>query len=153
MSSVTNPGYKQTNALYVPLGNCTNVLGWTPANPSGSGGSFQVGSFGRAAWAPFGASPSPYASTISTIGAGGVFRDMGKTIVSASRTFRKVQLLVNNVVSTAGVAGPMTPAGATANVDYLTGYIEVAGNPAYGNAPVGTNVSNIMPVAMYPTIW
>jgi hypothetical protein len=149
MSSVQNHGYKQTNALYVPLGNCTRVLQFTPA--SGSGGSFQVGSFSNAAWATGGSAPSPYTSTISTIGAGGYFRDMGKTVVSASRTFRKVQLLVNSVVSTSGVAGPAL--GGAANVDYLTGYIEVAGNPAYGNAPVGTNPSNIMPVAMYPTIW
>ena len=146
MSSVQTRGYKQTNGLYVPLGNCTNVLGWTPTG--GSGGSYQVGSFGPATWAPTGNTPSKYTSTISTIGAGGVFRDMGKTIVSANRTFRKVQLLVNSVstISTSGVAGAAP--GTNPVCDYLTGYIEVAGNPAYGNG--GTN---IMPVASYPSIW
>ena len=150
MSSVQTRGYKQTNALYVPIGNCaTSVLAFTPANPSGSGGSFQVGSFSNAPWAALQANASKYTSTISTIGAGGVFRDMGKTIVSASRTFRKVQLLVNDakVVSTSGVAG--SASGAAANTDYLTGYIEVAGSPVYGNAALG----NPAPVALYPALW
>lgn len=151
MSSVQTRGYKQTNSLYVPLGNCTNVLGWTPANPSGSGGSFAVGTFGPATWAPTGSVPSKWTSTISTIGAGGFFRDMGKTIVSASRTFRKVQLLINSttVVSTSGVAGAAP--GTNPNCDYLTGYIEVSGSPAFGNGGVANGTP--MPVASYPSVW
>lgn len=148
MSSVTSRSYKQTNALYVPLGNCADkVLQYTPATTSGSGGSALVGSFGAAAWASNGSLPSKYTSTISTIGAGGYFRDMGKTVVSSSRTFRKVQLLVN-AVSTSGVGGPVTAAGVSANVDYLTAYIEVANGP--GLDGVGGNPA---PVALYPSMW
>jgi hypothetical protein len=71
-------------------------------------------------------------SSIST--AGGVLRDMGKTVVSSLRTFRKVQLVVKNDVatpSTFGVGGP-----ATAGQEYFTGYIEL-GFEGYGDrAPV-----------------
>lgn len=60
-----------------------------------------------------------------------VFRDMGKTLVSSSRVFRKVQLVVstNSVVNggTDGVGGPAAPAGA----EYLTGYIELPGTGGY----------------------
>jgi len=71
--------------------------------------------------------PAVWASTggayVSFVAAGaGVLRDMGKSVVSASRTFRKVQLVVSSF-STFGVAGA---AGSTPpNMDYLTGYIEL----------------------------
>lgn len=145
-------GFKQTNALYVPVGNCADkVLQLTPAATPGSGGSYVVGAFTPAVWAANGSAPSKQTSTISTVGAGGVFRDMGKTVVSAGRTFRKVQLLVNvaATVSTGGVAGPA--AGAAANVDFLTGYIELNGSPNYGNG--GAANSTPAPVAMYPSVW
>jgi hypothetical protein len=64
--------------------------------------------------------------------AGGILRDMGKTVVSSLRTFRKVQLVTKNdaaTPSTFGVAGP-----ATAGQEYFTGYIELGfegqGTPA-----------------------
>ena len=76
--------------------------------------------FTAAVWAAAG---SPYTSSISSVGAG-VLLDMGKTVVSASRTFRKVQLVAPSV-STFGVAG----SAATSPVeDYLTGYIELGFN-------------------------
>jgi hypothetical protein len=70
---------------------------------------------------------------LSTIkAAGGILRDMGKTVVSSLRTFRKVQLVTKNdaaTPSTFGVAGP-----ATAGQEYFTGYIELGfegqGDPA-----------------------
>ena len=73
--------------------------------------------FAAASWASLG---SPYLSSVSTAGAG-VLRDMGKSVVSASRTFRKVQLVVSSF-STFGVAGA---ASTSPNIDYLTGYIEL----------------------------
>jgi len=144
-------GFKQTNALYVPVGNCADkVLQFTPATNAGSGGSYAVGSFTPAVWASQQSGASKYTSTINAAGGGGVFRDMGKTIVSASRTFRKVQLLANNIstVSTGGVAGPAL--GGSANVDYLTGYIELIGSPAYND---GDSQTTPAPVAMYPSVW
>ena len=144
--SFTSRSFKQTNALYVPLANCANsVLQYTPG--TGAGGSYANGTFAPAAWAAGQLGASKYTSTISTIGAGGYFRDMGKTVVSASRTFRKVQLLVN-AVSTSGVGGPLTATGLSANVDYLTAYIEVAGGLAF-NGNAGTPA----PVAVYPSMY
>jgi hypothetical protein len=75
-------------------------------------------------------------------GAGaGVLRDMGKTVVSAGRTFRKIQLVVSSPV-TFGVGG--NAAGGTVagpvGEDYLSGYIEL-GFPSFGNT--------VAPVAAY----
>lgn len=76
---------------------------------------------------------SRYVSTVNNPGA--KLRDMGKTYQSASRTFRKVQLIVPNTQfqSTFGVEGntPTTP-----NQDYLTGYIELGWEGAGTPAPV-----------------
>lgn len=63
---------------------------------------------------------APYSTLVATAG-GALLKDMGKTIVSSSRTFRKIQLVVPNSPSTFGVQG----AEATVTGDYLTGYIEM----------------------------
>jgi hypothetical protein len=145
---------KQTGGYYVPLGNLVNqILAWTPG--SGAGGSYQSGSFAVAGWASTNsATASPYTSSISTIGASGVLRDEGKTVVSAGRVFRKVQLLVNTV-STAGVGGAAP--GATANTDYLTGYIERPSGAINGLGGVGTGAafqgSSVAPVAFIPALY
>lgn len=70
---------------------------------------------------------------LSTIkAAGGILRDMGKTVVSSLRTFRKVQVMIpgsNSTISTFGVEGH-----ATVGQEYFTGYIELGfegnGSPA-----------------------
>lgn len=86
--------------------------------------------------------PSPYASSIATAGAGKL-RDMGKTYVSSGRAFRKVQLIVPGTAngkfqaagaSTFGVAGQDESAAATS--DYLTGYIELGWEGQNQGAPV-----------------
>jgi hypothetical protein len=56
--------------------------------------------------------------------AGCIFRDMGKTVTSTGRVFRKVQLLVSSPFSE-GVAGQ--PLSATNLSDYLSGFIELPG--------------------------
>jgi hypothetical protein len=60
---------------------------------------------------------------------------MGKTYLSASRVFRKVQLIVPNTqtTSTFGVEGNQNT---SPNVDYLTGYIELGWEGAGTPAPV-----------------
>ncbi len=107
-----NAGY------YIPIGNCLSTF-------VQNNGTDSVPAFGQ------------IISTLSTAGAGvsslvnaagaGVFRDMGKTLVSSGRTFRKVQLLISssdvsvgNVASSSGVGG-LAPA-------YLTGYIQLPGS-------------------------
>ena len=144
MSSVgpLGRGYKQSaGGFFIPLGNvATQVLQYTTVG--GAGGSFLPGSFSLAVWGQGGTSASKFTSTISAVAAGGLLRDMGKTVVSAGRTFRKIQLMTSTV-STGGVTGA---AGATTNpnVDYLTAYIEL------GSGFNGTGNSAPAPVAYYP---
>jgi hypothetical protein len=86
-----------------------------------------AGVFARAAW-----TTTTFGSTISTIGTA-VFKDMGKTVVSSLRTFRKVQLVQPNTsaLSSFGVGGKFD---ATDGANYFTGYIELGfegnGTPA-----------------------
>ena len=120
-----NTGY------YIPVGDCRGKI-------------FSVnnGSVNVATWAATNvATPAAggnYSTLISGAGAGGLLRDMGKTIVSSSQTFRKVQLVVPTT-STFGVGGV---AGSTApQTDYLTGYITL------GFGSDGT--STVTPVALF----
>jgi hypothetical protein len=145
MSSVgpTGRGPKQSaGGFFIPLGNVGNaVLQYTTVG--GAGGSFQAGSFSTAAWAQGQTGASRFTSTISTVAAGGLLRDMGKTVVSAGRTFRKIQL-ITSTISTGGVTG--AAAGGNPNVDYLTGYIELASGLNGINSAGGVPA----PVAYYP---
>ena len=136
----------QARGYFIPVGNVANrILAYTPG--SGAGGSYLNGSFDAAVWGSTGSAPSKYTSTISTIGAGGVLRDLGKTVLSSGRVFRKIQLLVPTV-STFGVGGPAP--GATANADYLTGYIELHSAGVTDDFPGGTGPAQ---VAYYPTLY
>lgn len=148
MASVTGLGPKQSGGYFIPLANVADkVLQYTGGN--GAGGAFQAGNFATAAWAAGGATPSRYTSTISTIGGGGVLRDSGKTVVSANRTFRKVQL-ITNAVSTGGVGGA-APGNTAAPADYLTGYIEIQSGP--GAVAGGVNPGTLPQVAYYPNLF
>jgi len=124
-------GTKQSNGYFVPLANC--VASITQYNgAAGAGGSFLAGTFTRADWATpgNGASAGALLSSISSIGQGGLLKDMGRTVVSSNRTFRKVQLVVPSNVASGGVAGT-----ATTNGPYFTGFIELAtGNTFATNA-------------------
>jgi hypothetical protein len=85
--------------------------------------------FTVASWAKDG--PGGGGQPLSTIKvAGGILKDMGKTVVSSTRTFRKVQLVrkSHSTLSTFGVSG-----GITAGEQYYTGYIEL-GFEGNGNA-------------------
>ena len=113
MSSVSASGRQRSSdgGYYIPLANIVGkVYAYTPVDGQAS--------FTPATWASLGY--GRYTSSLSTAGAG-VLRDMGKTVVSASRTFRKVQLVVSSY-STFGVAGAQ---GTTPNEDYLSGYVEL----------------------------
>ena len=72
-------------------------------------------------------------SSILVPSGGAILKDMGRTVVSSLRTFRKVQLVVpnsNTTLSTFGVRGQS----GTTGEDFLTGYIELGfegnGTPA-----------------------
>ena len=147
MTSVMTRSFKQTGGYFIPLGNVADkVLSYTGS--SGSGGSAAPGYFSTATWAQGGSTPARATSSISSIAAGGLLRDMGKTVVSSGRTFRKIQLMTSTV-STGGVAGSN---GTSPNVDYLTAYIELASgfNALPGAGAVGAGIA---PVAMYPNLF
>ena len=100
-----------------------------------------TGAFAQALWArdptvyTSGVSQgSRYTSSINGPGAGKL-RDLGKTVVSSGRVFRKVQLVVPNTatLSTFGVEGATA---SSPNVDYLTGYIELGWEGNGQAAPV-----------------
>lgn len=92
-------------------------------------------SFSTATWCAVGGQNATvmtgFTSTLSTTTAGLIFRDMGKTVISSLRTFRKVQVVVPNLPSTFGVGG--RAAGVTGE-DFFQGYIELGfegnGTPA-----------------------
>ncbi len=85
---------------------------------------------------------NPYAissatSTFLVAAGSAVFKDMGKTLMSSGRTFRKVQLVVSTLL-TEGVGGADN-----IPTNYLTGYIELPGQhgitssvPPLGFTPV-----------------
>jgi hypothetical protein len=113
------------NAFFVNLGNIRTSLlvnyGASVDTPSLSTSVNFTGNTGIA---------STLSSALTTSGRA-FLRDMGQNLVSANRTFRKVQMLLPNSlgVSTGGVGGPASGA---VSGDYLTAYIELPG--LQGNA-------------------
>ena len=79
--------------------------------------------------------PGRYLSSINAAGVG-LLKDLGKNVVSAGRTFRKIQLVVrqSGTTSTGGVEG--NALATNPNADYLTGYIEFGFEGAGQPAPV-----------------
>jgi hypothetical protein len=151
-------GLKQNSgaAYFMPVSSLQNIV-YSITYGAGSGGTFVASSMpsvvawctgNQTAAAPYNtAAGNPYLSSINGAGAG-ILKDLGKTVVSAGRTFRKVQLVVNNsqrnganfALSTNGVAGQNTyqAAGNTGSSvqDFLTGFIELGFEGTGPSAPV-----------------
>jgi hypothetical protein len=146
MSSVgpTSRGFKQAQGgVFINLlANGLNGKVLAYSGSSGAGGSSVPGSFSPASWALTGsAGASKHTSTLSL--AGSVLRDMGKSVVSSGRLFRRVQLLVSTV-STGGVDG--TAGNSYPATDFLTGYIELP------SAAGGGGMALPAPVAYLPSV-
>jgi len=135
------------SSYFINLANmATNAAAATPVgrvfnyNPTASG---TTPVFSTATWAC-----GSVTSTILQTAGAAILKDLGTTVVSSLRTFRKVQLVVSSISSGVSIGAPVAnQAGPTgtpvAGEEYYTGYIELVG--AYG-----TNVSavgNIAPVA------
>jgi hypothetical protein len=110
----------------VAAGSFLNVLSNAPAN---SGGAFTQGSFKQAsAREAFGLATDTsvgVAAAFAAVGAGKLLKDMGKTVVSSGRTFRKFQAVgtgSGNFTSTFGVQGGPAVAPNTGYADF---YLEV----------------------------
>ena len=122
-------GFKQSNGYFVATGT-VQLQEYTPG--SGSGGSFRVGTFAN--------------GTAAAAASGDVLRDMGKTIVSSSRTFRKVQIVSDAPAAAStgvpgGVAGTLDSAHPT--VAFRTGYIEI------GSGLFGYGAATVQPAVQY----
>jgi hypothetical protein len=98
---------------------------------SGSGGAYAQPVLSTNSWW----TQTGYSSLSSVyLAAGRLLRDMGKTITSSSRTFRKFQLVAPRSLSTGGVTGNV---GTSADTGYLDFYVEV---PTDGS-PTGNGVA------------
>jgi hypothetical protein len=152
-------GYKQNGrdlGYFMPVSSLQNIV-YAITYGAGSGGTWVANSMPTpVAWctgnataaAPYNtAAGNPYLSSINGAGAG-ILKDLGKTVLSAGRTFRKVQLVVNSsnkfganyALSTNGVAGQNTYQAAgntgTSVQDFLTGFIELGFEGTGPSAPV-----------------
>jgi hypothetical protein len=126
MSSVTSVGLRQVSrdgGYYMPLSTLAGQIQSYNAT---------TGFISSATWASTGGAGvglinGPFKSLL---------RDQGKTVVSSGRTFRKIQVVGNNVAgqSTFGVLGPASTG--VPNTDYFTGYIEVGVDGASGAQPL-----------------
>ena len=112
MSSVAS-GFKQNNSAYLRIVSTIPVANFlTYTTGTGSGGAFLPGSFATAA--------ADATFDVSTnLQAGNSVKDMGKTVISSARVFRKVQLM-------APAANPGVIGGSVAGARFAVGYLEVA---------------------------
>ena len=116
-------GYSQNGGGYLMILADIAPATLQVLNPgSGSGGATAPGSFAPAVVADLPLNMSSFFT------AGRLLKDMGKTVVSASRTFRKVQAVVN-----AGATSSAT-FGVNGSPAYATFYLE-SGNEGAGAAP------------------
>jgi len=111
MSSVENRYRQRQPSYFMPVSSLVGLIY-----------AYNGSNFTTAAWANSG----PYVPSINSAGAG-ILKDLGTQVVSSSRVFRKIQLVVRNGAltgsqSTFGVAGA---SGTNPNQDFLTGYIEL----------------------------
>jgi len=148
-------GVKQNSrdlGYFMPVSSLQGIV-YAITYGSGAGGSYVASSMPspvvwcQASLAPYATTGNPYLSSINGAGAG-ILKDMGRTVVSAGRTFRRVQLVVNSsqrnganfALSTNGVAGQNTYQAAgnsgTAVQDFLTGFIEFGFEGTGPSAPV-----------------
>lgn len=127
---------------YINVGDLRSKI-YSRSEPTGNTGTLG-GGFSTAVWAQSTlATGQGWVSTALAVSGNAILRDMGRTVVSSTRTFRKVQLVVpaNRAPSTFGVGG-----GTIAGEGYFTGYIEL-GFGAEGGSDLLNN--GPAPVAHY----
>jgi len=117
---------------YIPLATLVDRLYSLPAT---AGGPLSTATWCRAV------NPDRVLGLISSAGAG-LLKDMGKTVVSSTRVFRKVQLVVPSSVGTTNTStlntfGVGGASGTTApQSDFYTAYIELASEGSGNPTPV-----------------
>jgi len=117
---------------YINVGDLRGRILSRTSEPSGANTGTNGGSFSTASWSwssiatatgtlDHPGSWSSFSTSLATAGRA-ILRDMGRTIISSSRTFRKIQYVVpaGAAPSTSGVSGNLLT-----GENYLTGYIEL----------------------------
>lgn len=115
---------------FINIASMANSTGFAPL-------SYSNATFATASWVTNAATSNAVSSIISVPGRA-LFVDLGNTVVSSGRNFRKVSLIMSaptllpsgNPQGYAGAVGG--PAGTSDGMDYLTGYIEI--NTFSGNS-------------------
>jgi hypothetical protein len=127
-------GWNQSGGAYfiimTDLGNTGTYINTLTSAGSNSGGAFVNASLAsNTASNAFGATSAGEATAATTaVTAGKLLKDMGKTVVSSGRTFRKFQAVGTGSVNFAnsfGVQGGPAPATANGNTGYADFYLEV----------------------------
>jgi hypothetical protein len=139
----TKAGFNQSAGGYLVGTTAAVILSslqvYTPG--SGSGGATQVGVFSSMVNT---VNPAGVVDAVAAAVAGGangtLLKDMGKTVVSTGRVFRKYQV-VGPTKFTASTFGVVGAAGSSTQPGYLTGYLEVpGGNAGFTPAPTSSGV-------------
>ena len=112
------------NEFYITVGNMTGLI--FALNTTAGAQTFTSTS-----WCTVG---SRYLSSLTGAGTG-LLRDVGRTYISAGRTFRKVQLVVPQSTGTVSTFGVNGKTGTNPVEDFLTGYVEVGFDAASGTQP------------------
>jgi len=100
---------------------------------SNSGGAWSNPTFSNVAMCNILGSGIPASNASTIVGGNKLLKDMGRTVVSAGRTFRKFAPVVAGLPSSFGVVGQ---AGATPNAGFGSFYLEVGREGAGTPAPV-----------------
>ena len=95
MASGAN-SFKQNKGYFVVLSTLSTTSQFNVAAGVGAGGSYLPG--------PITTQASTAPSGVANLNAGAILKDMGKTVVSSTHTFRKVQAVVTNGPSVTSVA-------------------------------------------------
>jgi len=112
------------NPYFLVVSSIGTTSFWNYTAPAGSGGSFSNATTNFVAYNFAGdsnAQANAAANTSSLLTAGNMLRDMGKTVVAAGSTFRKVQMLASSILTGANTTGITGVQGQ--RTGYLTGYI------------------------------
>jgi hypothetical protein len=157
MSSGTNAfgskaGFNQSGGTYFMT---LAALEATPGTAVFTNTLSAAGSNSGGAWVPptlalanmsnvLGSGITSHANASALVGSGKLLKDMGRTVVSAGRTFRKfAPVLSGNALSTFGVVGA---AGTSTNAGYGSFYLEVGRD---GSALANSGAGSPAPIARY----
>lgn len=118
-------GFNQSaGAYYLVISSVAEqVLTYTPG--TGSGGATTQGSFAN------------MTGVGTAYDAGVLIKDMGRTVISSGRTFRKFQAVLNTNAAYASSLGVGGVAASGANPGYLTAYLELGRDGSFAGQQEG----------------